>query len=202
MLPSAVSAEAPSKAATKSASKVSGIDQSLFSATVEPGENFYLHANEEWLENTPIPSDKSNYGIFTVLDDATRSQVRSLIEKSAEEKAEKGTPAQKVGDLYRSVLDLEKRNSLGLEPIQPVLDVVDGLASKDDLGSTIGQLSRLGVDAPFGAYVSVDAKASDTYTVYLSQSGLSLPDRDYYLEDDPQYVSAREALQVYAKDML
>ncbi|WP_461505756.1 M13 family metallopeptidase [Rhodopirellula baltica] len=202
LTPSFVSAEAPRKAGKPEATKVSGIDQSLFSTTVEPGQNFYLHANEEWLENTPIPSDKSNYGIFTVLDDATRTQVRTLIEQSAEEKAEKGTPAQKVGDLYRSVLDLEKRNSMGLKPIQPVLDVVEGLNSKDELGATIGQLSRVGVDAPFGAYVSVDAKASDTYTVYLSQSGLTLPDRDYYLEDDPQYVSAREALQVYVKDML
>jgi endothelin-converting enzyme/putative endopeptidase len=200
--PAVVSAEVPGKTGKAVADKVSGIDQSLFSATVEPGQNFYLHANEEWLENTPIPSDKSNYGIFTVLDDATRSQVRALIEQAAESKAEKGTPAQKVGDLYRSVLDLEKRNALGLKPIQPVLEIVDGLKSKNDLGITIGRLSRVGVGAPVGAYISVDAKASDTYTVYLSQSGLSLPDRDYYLEDDPQYVTAREALQVYIKDML
>nr|WP_236696752.1 M13 family metallopeptidase [Rhodopirellula islandica] len=200
--PAVVSAKSPGKTSQTVADKVSGIDQSLFSATVEPGQNFYLHANEEWLENTPIPSDKSNYGIFTVLDDATRSQVRALIEQSAETKAEQGTPAQKVGDLYRSVLDLDQRNALGLKPIQPVLEIVDGLKSKDELGATIGQLSRVGVDAPLGAYISVDAKASDTYTVYLSQSGLTLPDRDYYLEDDPQYVSAREALQVYVQDML
>ncbi|WDQ18034.1 M13 family metallopeptidase [Rhodopirellula sp. P2] len=200
--PAVVSAESPGKTSQTVADKVSGIDQSLFSATVEPGQNFYLHANEEWLENTPIPSDKSNYGIFTVLDDATRSQVRALIEQSAETKAEQGTPAQKVGDLYRSVLDLDQRNALGLKPIQPVLEIVDGLKSKKDLGATIGRLSRVGVGAPLGAYISVDAKASDTYTVYLSQSGLSLPDRDYYLEDDPQYVSARQALQVYVQDML
>ncbi|MCC9656962.1 M13 family metallopeptidase [Rhodopirellula sp. JC737] len=191
-----------SSATASNASKVSGIDQSLFSATVEPGDNFYLHANEKWLKDTPIPSDKSNYGIFTVLDDATRSQVRELIEQAAEEKAEKGTPAQKVGDLYRSVLDVKKRNASGLKPIEPVLQIVQQLNSKDDLGSIMGQLSRVGVGAPFGAYVSVDAKASDTYTVYLTQSGLSLPDRDYYLEDDPQYVAAREALQVYVRDML
>lgn len=91
--------------------KVSGIDKSLFSESIAPGENFYLYANQVWLDNTPIPGDKSNYGIFTVLDDETREQVRALIEESAETEHEAGTPAQKVGDLYSSVLDVNAQPS-------------------------------------------------------------------------------------------
>nr|WP_063709039.1 M13 family metallopeptidase [Rhodopirellula sallentina] len=182
--------------------KVSGIDQSLFSEKVAPGENFYLYANEKWLENTPIPADKSNYGIFTVLDDETRQQVRTLIEAAAEEDAAKGTPSQKVGDMYRSVLDVEQRNASGINPIESVLKIANDIDSKESLAAALGLLVQKGVYGPFAPYVGVDAKNSDQYIVYLTQSGLTLPDRDYYLEDDARYVELREQLEVYVTDML
>ncbi|MFG0290601.1 MAG: M13 family metallopeptidase [Rhodopirellula sp. JB044] len=182
--------------------KVSGIDQSLFSEKVAPGENFYLYANEKWLDNTPIPADKSNYGLFTVLDDETRQQVRTLIEAAAEEDAAKGTPSQKVGDMYRSVLDVEQRNASGIKPIESVLKIANDIDSKESLAAALGLLVQKGVYGPFAPYVGVDAKNSDQYIVYLTQSGLTLPDRDYYLEDDARYVELREQLEVYVTDML
>jgi endothelin-converting enzyme/putative endopeptidase len=182
--------------------KVSGIDQSLFSDEVPAGENFYLYANQKWLDNTPIPADKSNYGIFTVLDDETREQVRTLIEAAAEEKAATGTPTQKVGDMYRSVLDVEKRNKAGITPIAPLLKIVESIESKEQLAAALGKLVRRGVYGPFAPYVSVDAKNSDEYIVYLTQSGLTLPDRDYYLEDEPRYIELREQLHIYVAEML
>ena len=78
-------------------SGISGIDQSLFSDSVSAGENFYLHANQKWLDATEIPADKSNYGIFTLLDDMTRAQVRELIEQAAASDSSPGSAAQKVG---------------------------------------------------------------------------------------------------------
>ncbi|TWU19096.1 Neutral endopeptidase [Allorhodopirellula heiligendammensis] len=182
--------------------KVSGIDQSLFSESVKPGENFYTYANEKWLDETPIPADKSNYGIFTILDDETREQVRTLIEAAAEEDAAPGTPSQKVGDMYRSVLDVKKRNEAGITPIQPLLKIVDGIESPADLATAMGKLVRRGVYGPLAPYVSVDAKHSDEYIVYLTQSGLTLPDRDYYLEDEPRYNELRSELKTYIADML
>jgi len=182
--------------------KVSGIDQSLFSEKVTAGENFYLYANEKWLDETPIPADKSNYGIFTVLDDTTREQVRTLIEAAAEEKAAVGTPGQKVGDMYRSVLDTDKRNETGIAPIAGLLELVNNIENKEQLAVAVGKLVRSGVYGPFAPYISVDAKNSDQYIVYLTQSGLTLPDRDYYLEDDPRYLELREQLETYATEML
>ncbi len=182
--------------------KVSGIDQSLFSKSVKPGENFYVYANEQWLDDTPIPADKSNYGIFTVLDDETREQVRALIEAAAEEDAEEGTPSQKVGDMYRSVLDVSKRNDIGIAPIQPLLQIVENIDSPKDLATAMGRLVRQGVYGPIAPYVSVDAKHSDEYIVYLTQAGLTLPDRDYYLEDEPRYNELRGELKTYIADML
>ncbi len=182
--------------------KVSGIDQSLFSDSVKPGDNFYLYANDKWLDSTPIPEDKSNYGIFTVLNDETQVQVRALIENSAMQKAEPGTAAQKVGDLYGSVLDLEARNEAGLKPIAPLLESIAGIKTQTDLAKVLGELRAAGIGGPIVPYVSVDAKKSDQYTVYLTQSGLSLPDRDYYLEDEERYVKIREELKSYMADLL
>ncbi|MCD0459054.1 M13 family metallopeptidase [Roseiconus lacunae] len=187
---------------SRGAAKVSGIDLSLFSETISPGENFYLYANEKWLNETDIPADKSNYGIFTVLDDETREKVRALIEQAAAEVAEAGTPSQKVGDLYQSVLDVDARNTAGLKPIEPLLEKIRAIETQTDLARTLGELRRAGLGGPFVPYVSVDAKNSDQYTVYLTQSGLSLPDRDYYLEDEERYVELRTTLRKYIADLL
>ncbi|MEM6980799.1 MAG: M13 family metallopeptidase [Planctomycetota bacterium] len=182
--------------------RVSGIDQLLFASDVTAGENFYEYANQKWLQETSIPADKSNYGIFTVLDDETRAAVRTLIEEAAAKNASPGTPTQKVGDMYASVLAVSRRNELGIQPIESLLAVVDEATEKSDLPEALGRLLRGGVYGPLAPYVSVDAKDSDSYAVYLTQSGLTLPDRDYYLEDEPRYIEMRSALQTYIADML
>lgn len=184
------------------ATRISGIDKSLFSESFRPGENFYLYANQKWLDTTELPADKSNYGIFTVLDDATRAQVRELIEEAAELDSEKGSAAQKVGDLYKSVLDLETRNEAGIQPIQPLLQLIARIVNKRDVAATMGSLARSGVYGPIVPYVNVDARDSDNYAVYVTQSGLTMPDRDYYLEDDQRYVDLRGTVKVYIADML
>ncbi len=182
--------------------KVSGIDKTLFSDTVSAGENFYLYANQKWLDKTKIPADKSNYGIFTLLDDKTREQVRELIEESSAAKGEPGSAAQKVGDLYRSVLNLQARNRAGTAPIQDLLLLINRSRTKRDIGAALGSLSAAGVGGPLVPYVNVDARDSDSYAVYVTQSGLTLPDRDYYLEDEPRYVKLRGELLTYIADML
>lgn len=182
--------------------KISGIDKTLFSPDVTAGENFYWYANQEWLDKTDIPGDKSNYGIFTVLDDKTRSEVRALIEEAAASKAEPGTAAQKVGDLYKSVLDMKARNDAGTKPIRSLLRKISKVKSVEDLATTLGFLMKSGVYGPLAPYINADARNSDQYTVYVTQSGLTMPDRDYYLEDDERYKKLRSELLAYVADML
>ena len=189
-------------AETVSDTKTSGIDQSLFSDKVEPGENFYEYANQKWLELTEIPSDKADYGIFTILNDQTREQVRDLVEEAASTSNPTGSAAQKVGDLYHSVTDVQARNQAGIAPVEDLLAKIDAVRSKEDLADVLGLLARNGVYGPFASYVSVDAKASDQYTVYITQAGLTLPDRDYYIKDDDRYVELRDKLKRYIADML
>lgn len=186
-----------------SSEKVSGIDRALFSEAVKPGDNFYQYANEKWLDRTEIPADKSNYGIFTVLADEADEQVRTLIERAAAEQSEPGSAAQKVGDLYKSVLNLEARNQAGVQPLTAWLRMINGIRSHREAAAAIGSLSRSGVYAPLAAYVNVDARNSDQYAVYVTQAGLTLPDREYYLDDDnPRFVELRVELRKYIADML
>ena len=198
LMPSAASSADP----TSDGGKVSGIDKALFSPDITPGENFYWYANQEWLDKTDIPGDKSNYGIFTVLDDKTRTEVRALIEAAADSNAASGTAAQKVGDLYKSVLDIEGRNAAGIKPIKPLLRKINKIKSTEDLATTLGFLMKAGVYGPFAPYINADARNSDQYTVYVTQAGLTMPDRDYYLEDDERYKKLRSELLAYVADML
>lgn len=182
---------------------VSGIDQSLLSTKIEPADDFYLWANAAWLETTPIPADRSEYGIFSVLDDAAKDQIREIIQSAAKEnQPDPGSTTQKVGDLYRSYTNLEARNAADLDPIRPLLKEIQSAKSILELVAVMGRLERAGVSHLFGGYVSVDARKSSQYTVYLTQSGLTLPDRDYYLSNDQRYQLLRNELVSYAADIL
>ena len=195
--------DAQSPEANSAGAKISGIDQSLFSDSVKPGDNFYEYANQKWLETTEIPGDKSNYGIFTVLADGADEQVRQLIEEAGAKQSEPGSPAQKVGDLYKSVLNVEARNAAGVKPLGGILRMINRIQNRRECAAAIGSLARSGVYGPFAAYVNVDARDSDNYAVYVTQAGLTLPDREYYLDDDNErFVKLRGDLQTYISDML
>jgi endothelin-converting enzyme/putative endopeptidase len=198
-----VTASTATSSPTVSDKLVSGIDQSIISKSLRPGDDFYQYANSEWLDATKIPADRADYGIFAILDDQTQEQVRALIDQVAAMKdPQPGTAEQKVGDFYRSYVDLEKRNAAGIEPIRPMLDKIRGVTDIQGLSRVMGDLQRTGTGAPLAVYVSVDARKSDQYAIYATQYGLSLPDRDYYLVDEERYTALQQELVKYAADML
>ena len=181
----------------------SGIDKANISQTLSPGSDFYEYVNEGWLKKTEIPPDRSNYGAFSVLEDETLAAVRAIIdEAAADTNAEAGSDRQKVGDFYRSYTDLKRRNELGIEPIKPLLAEVAAIQDKQQIMPTAASLYRRGVGGVLSTYVEPDARRSDQYALYLSQSGISLPDRDYYLKDDARYREVQTALRAYVRDML
>ncbi len=177
--------------------RASGIDPTTFDQSIRVQDDFYTAVNGAWLRDTKIPDDKSNYGSFTVLSDLSEERIREIIEDAAKKEHAKGTNEQKVGDLYRSFMDVEGVDRLGASPVTPEFTKIDQLSSQHDLMEYWGYGQQLGLDLPIGVHVSQDAKNSDTYIVHLWQGGTSLPDRDYYLEDDPKYVEARKALTTY-----
>ena len=175
----------------------SGIDAKGIDATLRPQDNLFLFANGEWLKHTPIPSDKSNYGSFSILQDEAEANIREIIAEAASSNSSQGSNAQKIGDFFCSYMDEATLDQRGLEPLREELAKIDQLASKQQIIEHFGTLQSLGVNTPIGFYVDQDDKNSTQYLVAVIQSGTSLPDRDYYLKEDEKYESARDALKRY-----
>jgi predicted metalloendopeptidase len=175
--------------------RYSGIDVSGFDRTVRPQDDLFNYVNGRWLLRTEIPKDKSNYGSFTALADAARENIRIIIEESA--KAPSDEDGRKIGDCYQSYMNEDLIEKTGLDPLREELAMIDKLASTDDLVAYFGRANLLGIGGPAGFSIGVDDKNSSRYLAEVIQRGLTLPDRDYYLEDKEAYRIAREKLGAY-----
>jgi putative endopeptidase len=162
-----------------------GFDTAGMDTTVLPGDNFYQYANGTWARNTPIPADKSNYGMFTRLDDISKERTRLIIEEAAKD------PNNKIGIAYNAFLDTAAIEAKGLAPIQPWLGEIKGLDSRSGYAALVARAGRLGVNIPFGLFVGQDDKQPDRYVTAMYQGGIGMPDRDYYLEQDERMKGIR-----------
>jgi putative endopeptidase len=152
--------------------------------TVRPQDDLFGHANGSWVRETEIPSDRGRYGTFDMLREQSDERVRQIIERAAADTdAAKGSPARKVGDLYRSFMDEARVEELGLTPIEQDLAAVERISGIDDLFLTLGRLARQGGPGLFDFGVAPDAKNPEEYVLYLGQGGLGLPDESYYREE-------------------
>ncbi len=163
---------------------LSGIDTQYIDASVRAQDDFFTHLNGQWLKTAVIPADKSSWGSFAKLRDDTLPQLRGLIEELQAKKHKAGTEEQKIADLYASYMDEAKLEKAGVRPLAGEFSRIRGLKDKKGLPALIAHMNQIGVAAPYGFYISQDARESTRYAVYLSQSGLGLPDRDYYLKQD------------------
>jgi putative endopeptidase len=193
---------APAAAAeTPAPAKVlaSGIDPANFDKAVKPGDDFYRAINGGWLARTEIPADKGDYGSFTKVYDEAQANLRTIIEDTAKSADKQpGSEAQKVGDVYAAFMDEAKVETLGVKPIEAELAGIDALKSKDDLPALMAHLAIIGVTTPIGGFVHQDNKDSTRYVIDFAQSGLGLPDRDYYLNKDQKFADLRKAYAAYA----
>lgn len=168
-----------------------GFDEAGMNRAVAPGDDFYAFANGTWEKNTPIPADRANFGAFAVLEDLSVSRTRTLLDEAAKD------PNSKTGALYASFMDEGAIEAKGFDPIKGDISAIKGIGSKSDYARALGLAQRNGVEAPIGAYVSLDDKDPDRPTIGIAQSGLGLPDRDYYLKTDAPIVAARKAYVDY-----
>lgn len=162
---------------------LSGIDTQWIDTSVRIQDDANLHVNGNWIKKNEIPADKSAWGAFYELRDATLPQLKGIIE-NAGSSAETNSDAQKISDLYASFMDETSINALGVSPIASQLESINALKSKQQIPTVIAQFNRVGATAPYEPAVHQDAKDSTKYIVDIGQSGLGLPDRDYYLKDD------------------
>ena len=181
----------------------SGVDLQALDRQTRPQDDFYQFANGGWLDNTPIPDIYSGYTIYHQVYEDAEVALKAIIEQAAQNKQQAGSEAQKVGDLYNSWMDAEAINKLGVSPLLPAIAQIDAISTQEQLQAMLAKLSRAGVELPFAFYIQPDLKNSAEYAVYFSQNGLTLPDRDYYLQtDNEKFAKAREGLPGYIKQML
>ena len=182
--------------AADTAPLVSGIETQYQDSTVRIQDDFYMHVNGTWMKNTEIPADKSGWGSFYVLRENSLDQLRTIIEAASQNTAKTpGSEEQKIGDLYDSFMDEARIEQLGLTPLQGEFDRVAALKDKKDIPALIAHYNRAGFLAPIDYGVHQDNKDSTKYVVDFAQSGLGLPDRDYYLKKND--AKMKEALAKY-----
>ena len=190
--------------AVSKAAPASGIELQYVDNSVRAQDDFFAYVSGKWLASTAIPEDKSSWGSFAKLRDDTLPQLRAIIEHAAQDHTVAAdSETRKIGDLYASYMDEQRLNKLGMRPIQKELDRIAAIKNKKEIPALIAHLNRLGIDAPFNFGIHLDARDPTRYVVDISQSGLGLPDRDYYLkQDDSKLVAARAKYQEFLQTML
>lgn len=183
-------------------SKVKAIDTANFNFEVDPGTNFFEYVNGNWIKNNPIPDEHSRWGAFSVLYEENQDRLRNMFEDAAKKTdAEKGSIYQQMGDFYASGMDTARIEDLGYEPIKPMLDKIDAAKSVEDIQNIVFDFASQGLGTVIGMYVGPDDKNSSMNIVNMYQTGLSLPDKSYYLDDDERSKEIRAAYDKHIREM-
>ena len=176
-----------------------GIDLENMDTAATPGDDFNRYVNGHWMDTFEIPADKSRYGMFNVLADDAEIQVRTIIEETAAEAPALDTLEGKIAAVYNAYMDTDGIEAAGLAPAQPYLDKIQALETREDLAKIFAEN---GFDSPFGGYVDIDSKNTSEYIFHISQAGLGLPDRSYYLDDTAKNIEIRDQYRAYLAQML
>jgi putative endopeptidase len=192
--PEPVATPAPTRPAPQYG--VFGFDSAGMDRSVAAGDDFYAFSNGTWARNTPIPADKSNYGMFTALGDLSLTRTRAILDEA------RGNPASRIGRAYSSYLDEAAVEARGLAPITPWLDKVRALRNRSGYAALSAEASRAGIYTAFPGYIGQDDRNPDRYITAMFQGGIGMPDRDYYLEGADHFVQIRAAYLTFLEQML
>ncbi|CAA9512616.1 MAG: Metallopeptidase [uncultured Sphingomonadaceae bacterium] len=176
-----------------------GFDVTGMDRNARPGEDFFRFASGNWARTTQIPADRSSFGAFNVLGDLSEARVRQLVEGYNVNDAA-NLEGAKVAQLYRSFMDEQRVNALGARPLQPSIQQVRQAQNKEQIAQLMGRAMGGMSGTFFGVGVNDDSRNPEEYALYLRQSGLGLPDRDYYLEE--RFAPQKARYQLYVAQML
>ena len=160
--------------------------------TCKPCDDFYQFAMGGWMKSNPIPPEYPTWGSFSVLADKNQQALREILEAAAKSNAPAGSNEQKVGDFYASCMDTAAIEAAGTKPIETDLVHIAQMKKTADLQGVLARLQEEGVGAMFRFSSNQDAKDSSQVIAIVSQGGLGLPERDYYLRDDDKSKKLRE----------
>jgi len=180
---------------------LSGIDTLGMDTSVRPQDDYYRYANGKWLDSTDIPADEVGWGSYMTLRKESLEQSRVIVE-DASTNAGNDPAKTKIGDYYKAFLDEQKVEALGITPIADYLQAIDQLSSHDEVASFFGKVNPDGIDGPFNLYVGQDDKQATNYILHFFESGLGLPDRDYYTDSSERGQEIIARYQQYLGDIL
>jgi len=179
-----------------------GFDLAGMDKATRPGDDFFRYANGAWLDRTPIPADKPGVSLRLYESDMTEARQHAILEAAAKglTGAAPTTLEGKVGAFYKAFMDEDRIEALGAKPIARELAAIRAAKTRAALGALMGRHVKDFYNAPFGIVIDVDSKDVAHYAIYLGQSGLGLPDRDYYLQ--PGFAPKKAAYQAYLERIL
>ncbi len=165
--------------------------------SIKPGDNFFMRVNKTWYDTATIADDQVGVGSYSFLNIPQRKLLEEILEEVAGGDNQMGSLEQKVGDYYASGIDTESINARGYEPVRPLLDRIEGLSDVQSMMAFIADEMKSGHTSVIGMGVSPDNENSEVNMIHFSQSGLGLPDRDYYFKEDASTVGIQQAYKTY-----
>jgi putative endopeptidase len=185
----------------------SGVDMQYVDRSIRPQDDLYRYLNGKWLDTFQLPPDKGSYGSFTFVYDTTQEQLRVIVDSlgtrgTSGTSGTSGVEEGKLADLYASFMDEARLETLGLQPLRADFAAIDAISDKNEIPALIAHLNRIGAGAPYDILINQDARNSSQYAVIVHQSGLGMPDRDYYLKDDAKLKDARAKYLTHIGKML
>lgn len=188
-------------ACKQEAPKSKAIDLANLDTTVSLSADFDNYSNGGWKKRFPIPDEKSRYGSFDLLADTGEVQVKTLITEIASKKQDAGTIGKKIADYYNTGMDTAKIEANGLSPVQPLFDQISAIQNKEDVMKVVADFHTKGIYPMFSFFSTSDQKNSEMVVAYISQGGLGMPDRDYYMKDDERSKGIQAAYLVHLRKM-
>ncbi len=178
-----------------------GFSLDTIDKTVDPCVDFYQYACGNWIKNSQIPADQAQWGSFVELHERNLDILHGILEKAAAGGASRNGIDQRIGDLYGSCMDEKAADAKGLEPVKAELDRIAAVKDKGALIDEVAHVHLTGPSPLFNFYSAPDLHNADQVIAYIDQGGLTLPDRDYYIKDDPDKVEKRQFMVDYATQL-
>ena len=182
---------------TEKKSETSKIDFEGISETIKPGDNFFEHVNKTWMDEAVIADDEAGVGSYSFLNIPQKKLLENILMEISAETHEPGSIEQMVGDFYASGMDMESINNRGYEPLQPTFNKIGAINNVASLMTFVTEEMSSENGSIIGMYVSPDDENSSINILHVGQSGLGLPDRDYYFKTDEATVAIQKAYKTY-----
>ncbi|MBS0387622.1 MAG: M13 family metallopeptidase [Proteobacteria bacterium] len=178
-----------------------GFDESALDRSVRPGDDFFRFANGAWIKRTPVPPDRSRWGVFDGMIAKAESDLKLIIDELEAAPPAAGSDARRVADYWQAYADSAGIEARGLAPVATELDDIGQLHSHFEVGRFIAKPDHLSA-GPIAFFPAVDTKEPNRYAIKVTQSGLGLPDRDFYLDPSQSFASIRAKYQAYITALL